>query len=352
MTKGRRVVITWLLFVVLLALLVGCQSTDNGATMMATERAMTANKPDGQGEQAGQMIFRVGSKTVTIGDYKQRLKEEIGPLLEQFLAQGRTRQEITDVAEQQNVRQLVLDRMIQEELLLWLADQDGVEVDPGAVAAEVERRQQQQGSLDQATPTSETDVVELRAEVARQQRILTMIARHTKADSFHSRHILLEVQVPVTATQKQRDAAFARVKPEAEALMDDLRQGSDFAELAKEHSDDPGSASRGGDLGWVTRGLFVPEFETIALSPTVELNAPVLTTSQYGYHIIEVLGRKLDEPFESVEDLRNASNPGAIIDASFIPWYEEFREEAEEEGTLEVNPVFDPTLIPLPFPEP
>ncbi|MEZ4639139.1 MAG: peptidylprolyl isomerase [Caldilineaceae bacterium] len=78
------------------------------------------------------------------------------------------------------------------------------------------------------------------------------------------------------------------------ALTQQLRQrildGEDFATLATEYSQDPGSGADGGDLGWVGRGVFVTEFEDAAFSlPIGEVSEPVQT--QFGYHPIETLER-------------------------------------------------------------
>ncbi len=75
------------------------------------------------------------------------------------------------------------------------------------------------------------------------------------------------------------------------ALAEQLRQrildGEDFAKLAAEYSQDPGSAANGGDLDWFGRGAMVPEFEDVAFSlPVGEVSEPVRT--QFGWHLIEV----------------------------------------------------------------
>ncbi|CAN5522146.1 peptidylprolyl isomerase [soil metagenome] len=77
---------------------------------------------------------------------------------------------------------------------------------------------------------------------------------------------------------------------EAEALAAELEEGADFADLAEEHSLDPGSAQRGGDLDCQPRGLFVPEFEEAAFdTPEGEVSEPVET--QFGYHLIQPYDR-------------------------------------------------------------
>lgn len=67
--------------------------------------------------------------------------------------------------------------------------------------------------------------------------------------------------------------------------------GNDFADLARAHSDDRGSAMRGGDLGWTDPGDLVPQFEEVmnALAPNT-LSEPFL--SPFGWHIVEVLDRR------------------------------------------------------------
>jgi parvulin-like peptidyl-prolyl isomerase len=95
-----------------------------------------------------------------------------------------------------------------------------------------------------------------------------------------------------TLTPEQADA---QAKQKADQLLAELQKGGDFAALAKANSDDPGSAVKGGDLGWVPHGKTVPEFEqaAFALQPG-QLSAVV--KSQFGYHIIKLLERKSTLP--------------------------------------------------------
>jgi len=93
-------------------------------------------------------------------------------------------------------------------------------------------------------------------------------------------HILIAVSDP-------KDDAAAKSK--AEALLKRAQAGEDFAKLAKENSQDPGSASKGGDLGWSERKVFVPPFADAAFAMKVgEIRGPVKT--QFGYHILKLDG--------------------------------------------------------------
>jgi peptidyl-prolyl cis-trans isomerase D len=104
-------------------------------------------------------------------------------------------------------------------------------------------------------------------------------------DSFRTpervrvRHILIKTQ-----GKPKADEPLLRAK--AEALLKQLKAGADFGELAKKNSEDPGSAVKGGELGWVTRGQMVPNFEKAAFSlKPGELSGIVDT--EYGYHIVQ-----------------------------------------------------------------
>lgn len=79
-------------------------------------------------------------------------------------------------------------------------------------------------------------------------------------------------------------------KSKIDGLRDKLQSGADFASLAKQNSDDPGSAAQGGDLGQVTRGMMVKEFEAAlyALKKAGDFSAPVRT--KFGYHLIKLTG--------------------------------------------------------------
>jgi len=103
-------------------------------------------------------------------------------------------------------------------------------------------------------------------------------------ERVHARHILL-------ATTGKSDAEKAQIKAKAEDLLKQLRAGADFAALAQKNSQDPGSAAKGGDLGWVVRGQMVKEFEdtTFSLKPSEISN---VITTQYGYHIIQVMEKE------------------------------------------------------------
>lgn len=110
----------------------------------------------------------------------------------------------------------------------------------------------------------------------------------------HARHILLK-----TSPMLSDDEARQRL----EQLSQRIRNGEDFATLARENSDDKGSGARGGDLGWVAPGMMVPRFEQEmnALQPN-QISAPFKT--QFGWHIVQVLERRQGQASPEVERAR------------------------------------------------
>jgi peptidyl-prolyl cis-trans isomerase SurA len=90
-----------------------------------------------------------------------------------------------------------------------------------------------------------------------------------------------QVLVPVQAS----DSAWIRAESIADSLHQAIEAGADFQEVAREHSDDPGSAVDGGDLGWFRRGLMVRDFEAVAFSLRPgNMSVPVRT--DFGWHLI------------------------------------------------------------------
>jgi peptidyl-prolyl cis-trans isomerase SurA len=100
-----------------------------------------------------------------------------------------------------------------------------------------------------------------------------------------------------------------RNQAETVALLNDLRQQAQdtdgFFALAKQYSEDPGSALKGGELGWSSPGLFVPEFENTMSSISLnEISQPF--QSQFGWHILQVTDRRMQD--FSDEILRNRAD--------------------------------------------
>ena len=106
-----------------------------------------------------------------------------------------------------------------------------------------------------------------------------------KSEEVRARHILVES------------------KEKARELFEKVAYGTDFAELAKQNSKDPGSKDQGGDLGYFSKGQMVPQFEEAAFKlQKGEVSQPFET--QFGWHIIKVDDRRAGQavPFDAVKE--------------------------------------------------
>jgi peptidyl-prolyl cis-trans isomerase D len=110
------------------------------------------------------------------------------------------------------------------------------------------------------------------------------------------RHILIR------ADAKDAEAS-AKAKQKAESIQKEAVGGKDFSQLAKQYSEDPGTKDRGGEIGFITKGMVVPEFEQAAFSMKVGEVSPVIQTP-YGSHILKVddIQEARIEPLEKVKD--------------------------------------------------
>lgn len=144
-------------------------------------------------------------------------------------------------------------------------------------------------------------------------------------EQTHARHILIK-------TSEIMDDAQARQK-----LLDlkaRIEKGEDFGKLARENSEDTGSMLSGGDLGWATPGMFVPEFEeAMGNTPINGITRPF--KSQFGWHILQVLERRKEDMSDRMK--RNqAANVlrSRRFEEEFQLWLTQIREEAYVEVKL------------------
>ena len=139
------------------------------------------------------------------------------------------------------------------------------------------------------------------------------------------------------ATQEEVEASHILVEDEALAkdIAAQLKDGGDFAALATEHSEDPGSAVNGGELGFFPRGQMMPEFEEAAFSMEVDTISDLVKTD-YGFHIIKVTDKKeaKDATLEdSKADIKEALFEEKL-NTEYGTWLQKAREEYDIENTL------------------
>jgi parvulin-like peptidyl-prolyl isomerase len=125
-------------------------------------------------------------------------------------------------------------------------------------------------------------------------------AHKTEFEQVRARHILIRVQgSPAAVRPGQKDLTEAEALAKAQDLRKRIQAGEDFAQLARQESDDTGSGAKGGDLGFFRHGQMVPSFEeaAFAMQPG-DLSEPVKTP--LGYHVIKVEAKES----KSFEDVR------------------------------------------------
>jgi len=146
------------------------------------------------------------------------------------------------------------------------------------------------------------------------------------AEQRHAAHILIEVNDKVSDAQ---------AKARAEEIAQRLNKGEDFAALAKEYSQDPGSASNGGDLGLAGPGVYDPAFEEALYKLSEnQVSAPVRTS--FGYHLIKLLGVEApDVPtFASLRDKLTRDLKSQQVEQRFVEATKQLEDSAFESSDL------------------
>jgi len=131
-------------------------------------------------------------------------------------------------------------------------------------------------SLAQTVPVDEEILHKLFEEQA---------ANFTVGEERRAKHILIKVE------EDADDQAIEAARVKAEDILSKIRAGADFEKLAKEFSEDAGSAGDGGDLGYFAKGVMVKPFEDAAFSMSVD-DVSDLVRSPFGFHIIKLTGIK------------------------------------------------------------
>ena len=246
------------------------------------------------------------------------LDSAVETMRSQYAAQG---QSITD-EQLSTFRMSVLDSMIRQTAMLNEANKMGIAADSAELDVEISKIRERFPSEEQYEQTLELQgytVESLRKEVGDNLIISALIESEVLGaievseddiagfyaenspyfvipDTVTASHILIEVAS--TATDEERNTARAKI----DEILDELKAGADFAELAKSRSEGP-SGPNGGSLGSFGRGQMVPPFEeaAFALEPG-ELSDVVET--QFGYHVIYATERTIGRT-QSIDEVRD-----------------------------------------------
>jgi len=208
----------------------------------------------------------------------------------------------------------VLDKLIEQKIMLTKADEDTIEADEREIDRRVDEHInyliQQVGSEEKLEEAFQmpikkirrnlrTDVADrIKIEMLRRQKFSGVKITRQEVETFFKNyedsipkmketvnisHILKQIK----AGQSSSSAALSKIQD----IKAQLDAGADFAELAGQYSEDPASAQRGGDLGFTKRGDFVREFEEVAYALEENQVSDIVQT-QFGYHIIKLMERR------------------------------------------------------------
>lgn len=219
--------------------------------------------------------------------------------------------------EYEKLERNILESLINQKILLAQAKLDSVTVDESQVEStldqQIQQRVQQAGgeeALEKYLGKKITEIRKLYRNNVRKQLLTQKIQSSRFQDikisrsevetffktyqdslpevgnSINMSHILMEV--------KAGEAAYEEARKLATYLLDSLKRGGDFAALAKKYSSDPGSAKKGGELGWFNRADFVKEFAEAAVKLEPGEISDIVKT-QFGYHIIQLIQKSGDK---------------------------------------------------------
>ena len=275
---------------------------------------------------AKQLVAAIGLSLLAAPAYAQQPASDEDPVVAVVNGEPIQRSELEDVARglPEQFRQMpmqmlygvLLDRVIDFRLLSEEAERVGVGDEPGVEEALARAR---------ADVLRDALVEQAIAEGTTEERLRELYEERRQAEDFaqeevHARHILLESE------------------EEAQAVIEELQGGADFATLAQERSTGP-SAPSGGDLGYFQRGQMVPEFgeAAFALDPGAITTEPVQT--QFGWHVIKVLDRRTAEPSFAESEPQLRQDLAREIVTALVA---DLREDAAiERFTLEGEPMPD-----------
>ena len=167
-------------------------------------------------------------------------------------------------------------------------------------------------------------------------KLVKLIGFKAASDSVKARHILISTQSGLTP-----EKAMAK----ADSLKNAIKGGADFAAMATLYSEDPGSKTNGGDLGWFTEGMMVPEFNDACFNGNV--GDLVTVKTQFGAHLINVtektratnkaqviyLGKKIEPSSRTIDEFYAKANDFAVSAQD----YDAFKKQAQEKGLFIVT---------------
>lgn len=290
-----------------LLLLLGCRAQDTEANAPQGDdgRSYQVGPPVTDSTVAAIVTSDYGSDTLTAEGFRQQLA---------FILQRYPQIQMNPALLPEVHKSLIEDFIVRHVVDGEIARQ-GIQADSAAIEQELEQIRARfpspeafQEALAQDGLT-EDSLRSMIAQMLRQQMFREQIEsratlptnaeveqfRQMQAEEVHVQHILF--RLAPNASEEEAKAAKTR----AQAVLDSIRAGADFAEMARRHSQD-GSAQEGGDLGFIRRGNTVEPFEeaAFALNNAGDVTPEPIRT-QFGYHLIRLVERRQGPLMDAAE---------------------------------------------------
>jgi peptidyl-prolyl cis-trans isomerase C len=269
--------------------------------------------------------------------------------LQQFAEQSGLGELDPESPEYETAVQQVMPQLVGIEIAKTYAEEEGITVSDEEVDKEIEEIKQQVGeqaraagqdlsdqeAFDQALEQNQISEDELRQDVRESlpvQEVQERVAGDAEPSDEEIQKFYDEnkaAQFTQPAQRCVRHILFNKDQQQkAEDVKAQLQDGGDFAALAKENSQDPGSAEKGGDLGCLGKGETVPPFEEAAFAAeTGEIVGPVET--EFGYHVIEVteIREEQTQPLSEVETQITDQLAATQQEEEFTEWIEDQKQQ-------------------------
>ncbi len=266
-----------------------------------------------------EIVAKVGDKVIGLDLYnkklsfiKQEIESQYGDKIWSMDINGKTYLQV--------IQETVLEQMINEEAVIQHMKKKNIKIAPKEIQTEYNnymKNVKESKEWDKFLKDNGIDEKFIKEQIEtnlymqqfQEQIIKDLDLSDSNLEKFFNKH-----KEDYQDTEVRASHILVKTEEKAKEVLQKIKAGEDFAELAKQYSEDP-SASNGGDLGYFKKGMMVSEFDkaAFALKPG-EISDPVKT--KFGYHIINVIDRKEDKKeFKDVkENVKQSMVQQAILD--------------------------------------
>ncbi len=241
----------------------------------------------------------------------------------------------------QEIKKKVLDSMIRDIIALQQAEKSNVSLKNGQLEETIAQLEQYHGgkdALDNYLKNQDMDRAQF-TELLKEQLIINNLKEKLTSDitvtdddvkKYYNEN---KEMFKLSSPEIRASHILLKTEEEAKKVLSQLKEGKDFAELAKKYSTDSATSAEGGDLGFFGKGQMIPEFEkaAFALKPG-EISD--IVKSEFGYHIIKVTGERSSLKLEDVETYIKNNLESSEKEEKFNKLLDEWQKQSKIEKYL------------------